>query len=132
MLHAAGIQVVTISFGTPFWVNAWLQETQSPFPMLLDADRRAYADYGLSSSVWRVWQPRVLFYYAKKVLQGKSLRPGRGDPHQLGGDFLMGADGRLRLVYYSDDPTDRPPLDSILQAAGQHDEQISRRPDYGA
>jgi hypothetical protein len=32
----------------------------------------------------------------------------------LGGDFIVDSQGKVRLVYRSHDPTDRPPVEDIL------------------
>ena len=45
-----------ISFGAEHWARAWLQETGSPFPLLLDPERATYRTYGLGSSFIRVWR----------------------------------------------------------------------------
>ncbi len=63
-----------------------------------------------------MWQPRVLWYYTKELLRGRPIHTIQGDPRQLGGDFVVGQDGRLRLAYYSDDPTDRPAVSTLLAA----------------
>jgi hypothetical protein len=112
---AANVQIVTISFGTGYWSNVWLQETKSPFPFLVDQVLVSYRAYGLESSVLRAWSPRNLLYYAKAKLQGRESLGNRGDTHQLGGDFVVGENGRLLLAHPSRDPVDRPSLDQLLQ-----------------
>ena len=56
--------VVTISFGTPYWARAWLEEIRSPFPLLLDRKRTAYQAYGLERSLFRSWGWQTISYYA--------------------------------------------------------------------
>ncbi len=107
-------QVLIISFGADHWARAWLQETGSPFPLLLDPERATYQAYGLGSSFIRVWSPKVMWHYLKLVLAGDHLRPVQGDPHQLGGDFIVDAAGIIRLAYRSHDPVDRPPVEMLL------------------
>ena len=70
-----GVQVLIISFGTEYWARAWLQETGSPFPLLLDPERDTYQAYGLGSSFIRVWSPKVMLHYLKLILRGEHLRP---------------------------------------------------------
>lgn len=113
-------QVLVISFvENEYWAHAWLEETESPFPLLLDPDREAYEAYDLERSVFGSWGPRVLWYYAKQVLTGRRLRSIQGDPNQLGADFIVDADGTIRLAYYSEDATDRPTVDELLSVIGQ-------------
>ncbi len=116
--EAAGTNVVTVSFGTPYWAGVWLQETGSPFPLLLDPDRAAYRAYGLASSRLSTWSPASLWYYGKAALQGRETYGKRGDPHQLGGDFVVDQSGIVRLAHPSRDPTDRPSLETLLDVVG--------------
>ncbi len=103
-----------ISFGTPYWANVWLEETDSPYPLFLDAELKAYHLYGLRHSRLRAWSPRTLLYYARAWWRGEPFKPGRGDAHQLGGDFIVDPQGILRLSHPSRDPTDRPRLAQII------------------
>ncbi len=113
-IQAARANVVTVSFGTPYWAHMWLQETQSPFPFLVDAERAAYQAYGLESSIFSSWSPANLWYYTKAVWQKRETFGKRGDPHQLGGDFIIDPRGVIRLAHPSRDPTDRPSMPQIL------------------
>lgn len=114
--QALNANVITISFGTPYWAQMWLQETRSPFPFLVDPERFAYKAYGLESSVFRSWSPRNLWFYAKATLQKRETFGKRGNPHQLGGDFVVDSHGVVRLAHPSHDPTDRPTIAQILAA----------------
>ena len=85
--------------------------------LLLDESREVYRLFGLSiGSTWAVWQPKVMWYYLKRTVSGKSLDSPNGDTLQLGGDFVVAQDGSLRLSYPSQDPTDRPTLEMIQNA----------------
>lgn len=113
-INALGVNVVAVSFGIEYWARVWLQETNAPFPVLLDPDKAAYAAYGLESSFWRSWSPRTLLYYAKAVLRGQELHGNRGDTEQLGGNFIVDANGVVRFAYASRAPTDRPTMDRLM------------------
>jgi len=115
-LRRRDVQVLIISFGAEFWARAWLQETESPFPLLLDPERAAYRAYGLERSFVRVWSPKVMRHYTRRVLAGQKLQSIQGDPHQLGGDFVVNAAGVIRLAHRSKDPVDRPPVERLLAA----------------
>ena len=114
--EAANTNVVTVSFGTPYWIQVWLQETQSPFPFLMDAEKMSYQAYDLESSTLRSWSPATVLYYAKAKLQGREMMKQRGDAHQLGGDFIINPQGRIRLSHPSANPADRPSVDALLTA----------------
>ncbi len=115
-LDALSVQVLIISFGAKFWARAWLQDTGSPYPLLLDPARATYQAYGLGTSLVRVWSPRTMLHYLKLRLQGQKSLPVQGDPHQLGGDFIVDAAGVIRLSHPSKDPVDRPPVEKLLAA----------------
>ena len=112
--EALNTNIVTVSFGIDYWAKMWLQETQSPFPFLIDPERDAYHAYGLQSSIVRSWMPQNLWYYAKATLQGREKFGKRGDPHQLGGDFIVDSQGVVRLAHPSKEPTDRPNVRQLL------------------
>ena len=113
--EALNTTIVTVSFGMDYWAKMWLQETQSPFPFLIDPERDAYHAYGLQSSIVRSWMPQNLWFYAKATLQGREKFGKRGDPHQLGGDFIVDGQGIVRLAHPSKEPTDRPDVERLLQ-----------------
>jgi alkyl hydroperoxide reductase subunit AhpC len=115
-LRRMDVQVLVISFGAEFWASAWLQETQLPFPLLLDPERAAYRAYGLERSFVRVWSPKVMWHYMRRVLAGQKLQSIQGDPHQLGGDFVVDAAGVIRLAHRSRDPVDRPAVETLVAA----------------
>lgn len=113
-------QVLIISFGTVHAVRWWQRETGvTEFPILLDEDRKVYHAYGLRRSFWQVWSLRVMWHYWRMTRRGWKIRPIKGDPHQLGGDFVVDPEGVLRLVHASRDPTDRASVDSLLQVVAQ-------------
>ncbi len=113
-IQAAHADVVTVSFETSHWAQVWLAETQSPFPFLVDPDRAAYRAYGLDSSALRSWSPATLWYYARARWQRRPTYGKRGDPHQLGGDFIIDRRGLIRLAHPSREPTDRPTIQRLL------------------
>lgn len=114
-LERLNTQTLIITFSDAYWAQGWLEDTQSPFPLLMDPERRTYRAYGLRRSRWRSWSPRTLWYYYRKKKAGVPLHAIQGDPNQLGGDFIVGTDGRLKLVYPSRVPIDRPPVEMLLE-----------------
>lgn len=97
-------------------LEVWLAETDVPFPLLFGPDRKAYLAYGLERSFLRSWSPQNLWLYARAELAGRTVHTTGGDTHQLGGDFIVGRNGRVRLAYRSHEPTDRPPVAGLLAA----------------
>jgi peroxiredoxin Q/BCP len=115
-LERLNVKVLILSFGALPAAQAWLEETCSPFELLLDPERIAYEAYRLERSVFRSWNLRTLWRYAKLLASGRRWRGIQGDSAQLGADFIVDPKGVVRLAYYSHDPTDRPSVDHLLAA----------------
>lgn len=113
-LEELNVEVLIVSFGTLPAVQAWLEETCSPFRMLLDPERWVYQTYELERSLWRSWNLRTIWRYARLLTSGRRWRGIQGDSAQLGADFVVGPDGSVILAHYSHDPTDRPDVNDLL------------------
>jgi len=88
-----------------------------PYAVLADEDRTAYRAYGLGRGPWwRVWGPATLRAYVGPVRRGGRVGRPSEDTLQLGGDFVVGADGRLVYVHRSTGPADRPAVDDLIAA----------------
>ncbi len=61
-------------------------------------------------------KPRLFLKKGDKAPGRHKLKPLQGDVHQLGGDILVGSDGKIKLAYYSKEPADRPTVKSLLAA----------------
>ncbi len=107
-------RVFIISFGTLPAIQQWMRDTCNSFEVLLDPARSVYRAYQLERSVRRSWTPKTLWTYAKLLAAGRKLLPKDGDTAQLGGDFIVDANGVVRLAYRSHDPADRPHVDNLL------------------
>jgi hypothetical protein len=111
----ANTRIILVSFGAAYQARAWQAETGACFTLLLDPDRAAYRAYDLERSLVRAWQPKVWVEYARLMLSGKKWRGIQGDSAQLGGDFIVDANGILRFAHRSHDPTDRPAAAQLLK-----------------
>lgn len=116
---ALNTDIVAISFGTAAWARIWLEETGAPFPVWLDPDQAAYRAFGLEKSLRRAWGPRTLAYYGRVLLGGGRMKGFRGKTDQLGGNFIVDHNGIVRYAYRSHNPTDRPTVEALLEAARQ-------------
>lgn len=93
-----------------------MNENCNHFTVLLDRERQVYNAYGLEHSYWRSRNLKTRWYYFTAWLKGKKGGDSHGDDtSQLGGDFIIGQDSKFKLVYPSHDPTDRPPVEALLQ-----------------
>lgn len=120
-LDKLNTRVWVISFGTSVAAQAWLEETCTPFRLLLDPDRESYRAYGLERSLLRSWSLKTMWRYAQLLAAGRRWRGIQGDSAQLGGDFIIDGEGVVRLAYPSHDPTDRPAVDDLLAVLKQLD-----------
>ncbi len=113
-----GARVVCISFAGPELLRAYRDKVGVGAPLYADPERAAYRAFGFGrGSVGRVWlDPRVMGRYAQLWMRGKRPRPPTHDTLQLGGDVVVGADGRVAWVYRSAGPEDRPTVESIAAA----------------
>ena len=49
-----------------------------------------------------------------KLIAGGSRQGIQGNSARLGGDFIVDQKGIVRYGYRSEDPTDRPPVDELV------------------
>lgn len=118
-IRGLGGEVIAVSFSKPERVAAFLKPHPLPFPALADPERVAYRSFELGRTTWRdVLGMRVLGRFTAMMLRGwLPQKPQTGDDiFQLGGDFVLDADLRLRYAYRSADPTDRPTPADLLRA----------------
>ncbi len=113
-LEQTHTQVLIITFGSLLGAQTWLEETCSPFRLLLDPERKVYHAYSLERSLLRSWNLHTLWTYIKLLTSGRKWRGIQGDSAQLGGDFIIDSQGKIHLAYRSHDPTDRPPVEDLL------------------
>lgn len=106
-----------MSFGEARWAEEWVKDTGTPFPLFLDPTLAAYRAFGLGATRWRLLAPSVVKIYAKALLTGRKVeRRPKGDPTQLGGDFVLDESRRLLFAHFSSHPADRPDPAEILKA----------------
>jgi len=113
-LDQVNAQVLVIGFGAEQSGHHWLEQTCDLFPLLLDPQREVYRMYNLKASWLRSWNPRTLRFYIRALKSGRKWRGIQGNSNQLGGDFIVGADGIIRLAYRSGEATDRPEIEQLL------------------
>jgi hypothetical protein len=115
-----GVEVVAVSMTTPEGLTGYLAGRQMAVPVFADPQRRLYAALRLGRTSWgRLLRPGLVWKYLKLIARGGKVRPvpAGEDALQLGGDLLVGPDRRVLWAYRSADPTDRPSVADLLQAA---------------
>ncbi|KAL8601545.1 hypothetical protein ACOMHN_003811 [Nucella lapillus] len=125
---ALGCRPVIVSFGVREGAQRWLEETECPFPMMLDVKRQIYHMFGLTRSVYKVWNISCMVFYGEQMRAGKKLPSPyenvHDDVNQMGGDFILSTEGRLILSHPSQSSTDRPTMDVLLSALKTADHSV--------
>jgi len=114
-----GTRFVLITFTDQIHLERYHRRVDLPFPVLMDPERVSYRAYSLGRATRRrVWSPGVIRRYLQLFRQGqRDLQRPTEDVLQLGGDFVVGPDGRLVYVFRSEGPDDRPTVDALIEAA---------------
>lgn len=94
-----------------------LRDLDVPYPVLIDVEMESYRRWGLGTAnpLKTYLSPGIVLGYARRVLlQGERLSLG-SEPRQLGGDFVIGADGRLTYSHPQAAVDDRPPAALLVR-----------------
>jgi len=114
---ARGAKLAAVGLGDMHFAGQFRDETGIEFPLLVDADRRAYRAIGLKSA--------NLFHLlradnaaARKRAQDAGFRQhGLGEnPFQLGGSFVFGPGNVDRFAHISETFGDNATMDALLAA----------------
>ena len=115
-IEALGVRVLAVGTGSLEQARR-LMEAGTPFPCLVDAERRLYRVLGLGRvGPTTFLDPTTYMNYWRSWRRG--ARQGRvsGDPGQLSGVAILDADGRLRWRHVSRTIGDYPSLPDVLGA----------------
>jgi peroxiredoxin len=114
-----GLRVVVVAFAPADALAGYRRRLGLDDALVLsDLERRTYRAFGFGrGSLARVWlAPRVWWRYLTLIRRGRRPERVQQDTLQLGGDVLIDAYGRVRWVYASRGPEDRPSLAAIRAA----------------
>jgi alkyl-hydroperoxide reductase/thiol specific antioxidant family protein len=115
-IEALGARVIAVGTGSAAQARH-LMDTGTPFPCLVDADRRLYRALGLRRVGWStLLDPATYLNYWRAWRRGARQGDVTGDPRQLSGVALLDADGRLRWRHVSRTIGDYPSLPDVLAA----------------
>jgi hypothetical protein len=85
-----------------------------PFRCLADPSYEAYRAFGLErGGITQIMGPEVMLKTMRSLSRGNFGPPG-GDIFQLGGAFVIGMDGLIRLAQASRDASDLVPMQTIF------------------
>ncbi len=120
-LQALSVDALAVTFTPAVRLKSFEQEMALPFPIVSDPDFAGYKTFELGrAGVLKFLRPDVIWRFLRMMFGGwKPRMPTAGDDvRQLGGDFLLDAQGRLRFAHPSSDPTDHPSNAMLLEQAG--------------
>jgi peroxiredoxin len=112
-----GVAIAVVSFAEPAKLIPYQQRHQWPFTLLADPKRRAYATFALKRLSWfQVFSVTTLKLYFKLLREGMTREDhGKEDIYQGGGDFLLDRAGNILFAQRSQDPADRPSVETLLR-----------------
>jgi len=111
------VSVAIATFAPKSDLGAYRTHLEMPFPLLADPDRKVYQQFGLQrGSLRQIWGLGTIKLYAQLLRKGHRLRAPTQDTRQLGGDFVIGPDGRLAQGFWPSSPDGRPPIDALIDA----------------
>lgn len=117
-LRHAGVAVALIGCGTSDEARAFRDELRLNVPLFNDADRVAYAAYGLGvANAGSLLNPRVLAGGVRAASKGYLPRRSSGHPLQLQGQFLIGRDGVIASAARPAVMSDIPSASDLLAQA---------------
>jgi hypothetical protein len=110
-------EVVVVTFANPRVLRGYRRRFADPLTVVADEERLLYRALGFGrGSFWRIWGWKSARKYIELLREGHQLEKTDADTRQLGGNAVVGADGRLSWVFAGDGPDDRPTVDQIISA----------------
>ena len=113
--QAEGIAVAAVGQGTPRDARRFGEQMSAPFPILSDADRAAYAAYGLmDGTVEQVYSATPGLRLAAAMLRGHLPHRTIGSVRQLPGTFVIDRNGIIRMAHPGLHAADVPEIATLL------------------
>ncbi len=113
--RAEGVAVAAIGQGTPRDARRFREQFSLPFPVLSDADRSAFAAYGLmDGTIEQVYSPTPGLRLARAMLRGHLPHRTVGSVRQLPGTFVIDRNGIIRMAHPGLHAADVPKIPTLL------------------
>lgn len=117
-LRHAGVAVALIGCGSSDEARHFRDDLRLNIPLFNDADRDAYAAYGLGlASAGSLLNPKVMAGGVRAAAKGFLPRRSSGHPLQLQGQFLIGRDGTIKSASRPAVMSDIPSASDLLAEA---------------
>jgi peroxiredoxin len=116
---AAGVGVTAIGTGGRRYAQAFIEDEQVPFPVLLDEDGAAADIVGTNSlGVGAMLKPSAYVAGLRSVTKGHRQRKTGRRPTQLGATLVIGPGDELLYEDHEDFAGDHADLDEVLAVLG--------------
>jgi peroxiredoxin len=115
-IHAAGAELVIVGNGTPQQASWFAEDVSLTTPVLTDPTLEIYRVLKSRRGALGVLDPRVFLRAIGALRRGFRQQGVKGDATQLGGVFVIRADGQVAFEYRSRFAGDYPPSPEYLAA----------------
>lgn len=110
-------EVAVVTFTDPERLSAYREHLAIDVTVVSDVHRSLYRALGLERGTRRqVWSLGTLAMYWRLLRSGRRLQRTHEDIRQLGGDVVVGSDGRIATIFRPSTPDARPSIDELLGA----------------
>jgi len=105
-----------VSFAKPAVLRNYQKHQKWKFDLYADPEKKLYKAFGLRRAKLReVLHPSAMKKYMKYLFQGKKMEMPTDDIYQMGGNYILSAEGKLVYAHQSQTPVDRPSVPELLR-----------------
>ena len=116
-LEGRGAKLAAIGLGDAHYAALFREETGITFPLLVDAERKAYRAAGLkSANIFHLLRSDNSAARKRAAAGGHHQHKLGANPFQLGGSFIFGPGNVDRFAHISQTFGDNAPMESLLAA----------------
>lgn len=114
-IQARNAVVIAVSFEPRDRLFQLARQVRTTFHLLSDPERDIYRAYRLTRShLLQLLSPGTVLAYVKLLARGRMYHFRRSDLRQMGGDFVIDAEGVVRYQHRSAAPHDRPSVQELM------------------
>ena len=116
-IESRGARIVAVGTGDVRYANAFIEDEEIDFPVLLDDDGEAAEIASLRNGRWyELAGPKTAAGVLKATAAGKRQHRFGKRPKQLGATFVLGPGDVLRYEHIDGDVSDHAPVGDICVA----------------
>ncbi|MCU1427906.1 MAG: hypothetical protein JWL83_1906 [Actinomycetia bacterium] len=116
-IKAAGADIVAIGTGDARYAEAFVRDTDIPFPVLVDDNAEAAAAASVRTVDWfTLLHPRTWRATRETSRRGYHVKRAGKRVRQLGATFVVAPGDVVRYEHFDADSTDHAPVADILAA----------------